>query len=448
LKPGRFFLVPVGALALALSLGPVQLLAADDRTEARAHAAKAQALLTKGDAAQARSEAFQAAGLDEENAKAWWVLGQAEKALGHKDKARKAVEHALELDAEGKDLDRKEAQALLQDLISSGAKAVPRGSGVEAQTMAAFAQYVDERDRQDRVVGQGSSVLAEHGGDRTEAERTAKRQALASLAEAMQTRITVITQASDSSDKPDSEVSSSTREESRALLRDVETRRFEDFPLPGRVTVLAWMDRERYLDLLSDQKILQRSTGWGIAARLGGIVLSGLDSSQGPCLRWGGELSYGAWTLGGFALNGPFVENAALYTGVLQSNTWSQGHLNGWGLEGGWDWIAAHPWKRLQLYAPLRLQVLSLTLSAEPQGQVPSGSPPSIMLDGARAGIGCRWWGSDIFALDMRATYGLGLNQAQLSDADGQPFYLRGKPIGLLGEGGPEFTASVRIGWL
>jgi tetratricopeptide (TPR) repeat protein len=433
-------------LALSLALP----LRADDKAEARTHAAKAQALLDKDDAERARREAFEATGLDEDNARAWWVLGLAEKALGHKDKARKAVERALDLDPAGKDLDRSRAQAVLDGLVGEGAKLPARAVGDSSKVMAAFARYVQERDRRDRVVGQGSVSLDSMGGDRKKAEKAATRAALASLAEAMQTRITVITQASEASDKADSEIQASTKEESEALLRDVDTRGFDEFPLPGRVTVLASMDRELYLNLLTDEKILQRSSGWGIAARFGPVAVAGLNNPQGPaCLRWGGELSYGGWSLGAFALNGPFIENSTLYTSVIKSSSWNQGHLIGWGAEGGWDWQAAHPWKRFQLYVPLRAQVLSMTLAAEPgSSPLPSGTPPSVMLDSVRAGVGCRWWGSDLFALDLRATYGVGLNQAQLQDVDGTPFYLGGQPIGTLTATGLEFTAAIRIGWL
>lgn len=434
---------------ILLALGLALPLRADDKAEARTHAGKAQALLDKDDAEQARREAFEATGLDEDNARAWWVLGLAEKALGHKDKARKAVERALDLDPSGKDLDRAKAQAVLDGLVGEGAKAAPRAVGDSSRVMASFARYVQERDRRDRVVGQGSVSLESQGGDRKKAEKAATRAALASLAEAMQTRITVITQASEASDQAASEIQASTKEESEALLRDVDTRGFDDFPLPGRVTVLASMDRELYLDLLADQKILQRSSGWGVAARFGPVAVAGLNNPQGPaCLRWGGELSYGPWSVGAFALNGPLVENSTLYTGVVKSSTWGQGHLNGWGAEAGWDWQAAHPWKRLQLYVPLRAQVLSMSLAAELSSGSPSGPTPSVMLESARAGVGCRWWGSDLFALDLRATYGIGLNQAQLQDVDGSAFYLGGQPIGSLSATGLEITAGIRIGWL
>jgi hypothetical protein len=298
------------------------------------------------------------------------------------------------------------------------------------------------------VVGQGSSAVS--GGDRAKAEKAARRSAMASLAEAMELRISVITEASEASDQAESQVRSSTTEEALATLRDVQTRSFDEFPLPGRVTVLAWMDRQRYLDLLSDEKFLRRSSGLGIAARFGVMPIGGINPDQGLFNHWGAELSYGGWTLGAFALNGALIENATRYIGIVQTNTWSQGHLNGWGAEAGWDWVAAHPWRRLQLYAPLRLQLLSFALNPEPQSgtPVPNGPPPSALLEGARAGVGLRWWGSDLFALDFRGNYGFGLNAVDMPDADGQPFYNKGKALGPLKDEGWEFGASVRIGWL
>jgi hypothetical protein len=441
LKPALRVLV-LGALAL----GALRPLRADDRSDAREHAAKAAELLEGGDAAKARREAFEATGLDEDNAQAWAALGRAEAALDHKDKARKALERALELDPAGKRIDSAALRGQLRSLVADGAQ-VPV-SAAQGGVMSAFSQYVKERDHEDRVVGQGSSIVS--GGDRGKAEKAARRAAMASLAEAMELRISVITEASEASDSADSQVQSSTIERAQATLRDVETRSFDEFPLPGRVTVLAWMDRQRYLDLLEDEQVLRRSNGWGVAGRFGLFQLAGISGKDNNFNHFGAELSYGAWTLGAFSLSGPLIENGSLYTGVIQTNTWSQGHINGWGAEGGWDWAAPHPWHRLQLYVPLRLQVLNFSLTPEPQTGIPapSGAPARVTLEGLRAGAGIRWWGSDLFALDFRADYGLGLNSATMPDADGSPFYNKGYPINSIKDEGPEFSASVRIGWL
>jgi hypothetical protein len=423
------------------------LLRADDRADARAHADKAQALLDQGgDASKARSEAFQATGLDDESAKAWWVLGLAEKALGHKDKARKAVERALELDPRGTVLDRDKAQALLDGLPGAEGSAGRRADST--RVMADFAQYVAERDREDRVVGQGSAVLAEQGGERARAERAARHSARAALAEAMHVRITVISEASESNDGSGDKMSSATRELSQTGLEDLEERVFTDFPVPGRVTVLTWMERERYLRLLEQEKVLRRGSEWGAAPRFGVLMLNCFapGAQQGWVMRWGGDVFYGPWVVGGFEVNGPFVGTGGSYNGTPPGILHSQGHLNGWGVEGGWDWMPALIWHRFQPYAPLRLQYLSLSVVDLNGGS--TGIPPAIAFYGARAGLGLRWWGSDIFSLDFRATYGMGLSQVSLQDTAGDPYYLNGSAVGPISDSGPEISVALRVGWL
>jgi hypothetical protein len=426
------------ALLLAFAAVLAAPAAADELSEAAAHRARAQIMLSKGSFASARDEAVLATWLDEADAGAWWVLAAAEKSLGHADKERRAIEKARELDPQGPRPGP--LRAALEGAIA------PSGAG---RVMDSFAQYVAERDREDRVAGQGSASLKDHGGDRTQAERAARRAALASLAEAMKVRISVISQAGASSS--DDSVTTSTEELSQAVLNGLESRIFDSFPLQGQVTVLTWMDREKYLQLLEREKVIRHDSEWSVAPRFG------VDSppcfgrlGEGNLMQWGLEVSDGPWVLGGFGVNGPFVQSQAVVYGTNASGpSWGQGHLNGSMAEAGWDWIPTWTWHRFQPYVPLRGRLLQLALQG---GNPPANgiqTPPGATLYGVSAGIGFHWWGSDLFALELQVDYGIGLNQASILDADGLPFVLSdGSSMGPASLDGLQIRAGIRVGWL
>jgi hypothetical protein len=216
------------------------------------------------------------------------------------------------------------------------------------------------------------------------------------------------------------------------------------------VTVLNWMDRDRYLELLEREKLILRGSEWAATARIGVQLLPAFGGQMqgGELMHWGAELSYGQFVAGFYRAEGPFLETAGTAVGTPQPQSWGQGHLKGWLVEGGYDWTPQLTWHRFQPYVPLRAQWVTLAIDLEDPSPGLSGGGPGVAVSGGKAGVGLRWWGSDLFSFDTRASYGFGFGDGQLRDADGSPFYLNKREVGTIRLDGLEFCLGIRIGWL
>jgi hypothetical protein len=295
--------------------------------------------------------------------------------------------------------------------------------------------------------GEGAARLDEHGGDPLAAEQAALVAARASLAEAIETRISVLTTdiLVGGSKAAEERVSSRSRSASVVKLVNIRTRTFTDRPRGGEITVLAYITRDDYRRLLGGR--LDDSPHAALTVMLGEHVMVnagdlgpalGIGQSAPSFLLPGFEVAFGPWTAGFSAFSYRLIGGAWDPKNLVSTpgSPW-HGNLQFMRAGLGFDWRLGKA--RFQPYVPLRLECQWLDISEYVARAFPGGS----------AGVGLRYWLNTHAALDLRGIWHQAFQgpstSPDLADPAGSSFMIFPPRAVTMNLDGPELLIGLQV---